>query len=110
MSTGVGRTGEVGRQDSVVARAGLDKPEEAGAEHGGGGDDELAAEGFDGGEGGLEFFAEDVGHGGAFGGDALEEEVVVVGHGGVVEDGGFAGLAGGHESDSLGVLVLEFGS
>lgn len=110
VGAGVGGAGEVGGQDAVVAGAGLDEPEEARAEHGGGGDDELAAEGFDGGEGGLEFAAEDVGHGGAGGGDALEEEVVVVSHGGVVEDGGLAGLAGGHEGDGLGVLVLELGS
>ena len=31
--------------------------------------------------------------------EAVEEEVVVEGHGGVVEEGGFVGLAGGFEEE-----------
>lgn len=110
MSARVRRSGEVSRQQAVVSRTGLDEPDESGAEHGGGGDDELEAEGLDGGEGGLELAAQLVGHGGALGGDALEEEVVVVGHGGVVEDGGLAGFAGRHEEDGLDVVGFELGA
>lgn len=110
VGAGVGRAGEVGGQQAVVAGAGLDQPHEAGAKHGGGGDDELEAEGLDRGEGGLEIAAEGVGHLGSRGGDALEEEVVVVRHGGVVEDGGLVGLAGSHESNGLGIFVLELGA
>lgn len=36
--------------------------------------------------------------------------MVVVRHGGVVEDGGLAGLASGKEADGFGIFVLEFGS
>lgn len=110
MGAGVGRAGEVGRQQAVVVDAGLDEPDEAGAEHGRGGDDELAAQRLDGGEARLELGADRVGHGRARGRYALEEEVVVVRHGGVVEDGGLAGLAGREEADGLGVLVFEFGA
>lgn len=95
VGSGVRRASEVGREDAEVTGAGFDEPDEAGAEHGGGGDDEFAAEGLDGGEGGLELVAEGVGHGCAGGRYALEEEVVVVCHGGVVEGGCLAGLAGG---------------
>lgn len=110
MSARVRRTSEVGGQKAVVARTGLDKPEETGTEHGGGCDDEFSAEGLDGGERSLELVAESIGHGGTGGGDALEEEVVVVGHGGIVEDGGLIRLAGCHESNCLCVLILEFGT
>lgn len=110
MGARVGRAGEIGGQQAVVAGAGLDEPQEARAEHGGGGGDELAAQGVDGGEGGLELAAQVLGHGRAGGGDALEEEVVVVGHGGVVEDGGLVGFAGGHEEDGFHVAVFEIGA
>lgn len=106
----VRRASEIGGQQAVVAGAGLDEPQEARAEHGRGGGDELAAQGVDGGEGGLELAAQVLGHGRAGGGDALEEEVVVVGHGGVVEDGGLVGFAGGHEEDGFHVAVFEIGA
>lgn len=110
MGARVGRSGEVRGQQAVVAGASLDEPQEARAEHGGSGGDELAAQGVDGGEGGLELAAKVLGHGRAVGGDALEEEVVVVGHGGVVEDGGLVGFAGGHEEDGFHVAVFEVGA
>lgn len=110
VGAGVRAAGEVGGQDAVVAGTRADEPDEARAEHGGGGDDELAAEGLDGGEAGLELLAQDVGHGRARGRDAVEEEVGVVCHGGPVEDGGLAGFSSGHEGDCLGVLVLELGA
>lgn len=53
--SGVGGAGHVGGQKAVVAWTALDEPDEAGTEHGGGGDDKLAAEGLDGGEAGFEF-------------------------------------------------------
>lgn len=110
VSAGVGRTGEVGGQKTVVARPGLDKPEETRTKHGGGCDDEFSAEGLDGGKRSLEFATESIGHGGAGGGDTLEEEVVVVRHGGIVEDGGLVGLSGCHESNGLCVFILELGA
>ena len=76
----VRRAGEVGGQQAVVAGPGADEPDEAGAEHGGRSKDELAAEGLHGREGGLELLAQDVGDRGRLRGDAVEEEVVVVGH------------------------------
>ncbi|CEI39148.1 unnamed protein product [Fusarium venenatum] len=110
VSAGVGRTGEVGGQKTVVARASLDKPEETGTKHGGGCDDKFSTEGLDGRERSLEFVAESIGHGGAGRGDTLEEEVVVVRHGGIVEDGGLVGLSSCHESNGLCVLILELGA
>ncbi len=110
MGAWVGRPGQVGRQHLVVAGAGPDEPDEARAEHGRGGHCELAAERLDGGEGGFELGAQGVGHGGAVGGEAVEEEVVVVGHGGVVEDGGLAGLAGCEEGYCFCVLFFELGA
>lgn len=40
----------------------------------------------------------------------VEEEVVVVRHGGVVEDVGELGVAGGGEDDGLCVFLLEVGA
>lgn len=44
------------------------------------------------------------------GGDAGEEELVVVGHGGVVEDVSLGGLTGGLDGDLLGCLAVMVGS
>ena len=107
VGTGVGASSEIGGEDLVLVGARLDQPDEAGAEHGRGGDNELAAEGLDGGKVELEVVTEGGGHGFAAGADALEEEVVVVGHGGVVEDGSLRRLTSGHDGDRLCVLVLE---
>lgn len=85
---------EVSREDAVVLVACLDEPDEARAEHGGGGEDHFAAEGVDGGEGVGELGGEGFGHGFRVRGDVLEEEVGVVRHGGVVEDGGLGGVLG----------------
>lgn len=110
MGTGIRRAGEVGRQDAVLAGARLDEPDEAGAEHGGRGEDEFALQRLDGGEGRLELLLEDLGHGRAGRRDAIEEEVGVVGHGGVVEDGCLVGLAGRHQRNRLGVFIFELGA
>jgi len=110
VSRGIGGTGEVGGEDGELGRGGLDEPDEAGAEHCRGGGDEFAAEGLDAAEGALEIAAEVGGHGVRVGGKVLEEEVVVVGHGGVVEDGGLGGLAGRGDEGRVGVLLLEFGA
>lgn len=107
---GVRRSGEVGGEDGEVGRGGLDEPDEAGAEHCRGGGDEFAAEGLDAAEGAFEVAAEVGGHGVRVGGEVLEEEVVVVGHGGVVEDGGLGGLAGRGDEGGVGVLLLKFGA
>lgn len=110
VGTWVGRAGEVGGQEAVVAGAGADEPDEARAEHGGGGEDELTAQGLDGGERKLKLGLEGVGHGGPRGCDAVEEEVGVVRHRGPIEDWGLVGLTGRHEGDGLCILVLKFGA
>ena len=88
MGARVGGAGDVGREKRVLAVFGLDEPDETGAEHGVGGCDEFAAQGVDRGEGGFETALEGRGHGGGVGREGGEEEVVVVCHGGVVEEGG----------------------
>lgn len=80
VGAGVGRAGQEGGQQRELAVLGLDEPDEARAEHGACGDDELAAQGFNGREGRLELFLQRDGDGGWVGGEAVEEEVVVVGH------------------------------
>lgn len=104
----VRRAGEVGAEDAVLRGPRADKPDEARAEHGAGGEDHFALEGLNRGEGRLELLLQDLGHGRAAGADAVKEEVVVVGHGRVVEDGRLVGLASRHQRNRLGVLVLEF--
>lgn len=97
-------TGEVGRQDAelvgahVVGVALADEPDEARAKHGVGGVEQVALEGLDAAKGGDELLAEVFGHVlvrvlATLGGDAFKVKVVVVGHGGVVEDGGVFCLA-----------------
>lgn len=48
-------------------------------------------------------------YGGVVRGEVLEEEVVVVGYRGVVEDGGLRGFVGGYDGYSFGVFIFEFG-
>lgn len=110
MGARVGGAGEVSGQKTIVTGAGTDKPNEAGAEHGGGSDDEFTFEGLDGGEGGLELLTQDIGHFGARRGDALEEEVIVMSHGRPVEDGRLIGFPGSEKGDGFGVFVLKLGS
>ena len=78
--------GNVCGEDGEFALLGLDKPDVARAEHGVGSGDEFAAEGLDGGEGLLEAALEGCWDGDGLGGEGGEEEVVVVCHGGVVEE------------------------
>lgn len=106
--------GEVGGEDLVsvwsAGEVGLDEPDEARAEHGRGGLDHLGFESLDRAEGPDQVALEIFGHGHlARWGDAVEEEVVVVRHAGVVEDGGILGFAGGGENNVLEVLGLEVG-
>lgn len=111
-------TGEVGRQDPkrvgarAVGVAVADQPDKPGAEHGVGGVEHVALEGFDAAKGGNELLVEVFGHVlirvlAAVGGDAFKVEVVVVGHGGVVEDGGVFCFAGGDEGDFFDGFVFE---
>lgn len=111
-------TGEVGRQNPkrvgarAVGVALADQPDEPGAEHGVGGVEHVALEGLDAAKGGDELLVEVFGHVlvgvfAAVGGDTLKVEVVVVGHGGVVEDGGVFCFAGGDEGDFFDGFVFE---
>ena len=114
VGAGVRRAGEVGGEHLVrVWSAGevrLDEPDEARTEHGRGGLDHLGFEGLDRAERSDQVALEVFGHGDlARWGDAVEEEVVVVGHAGVVEDGGILGFAGGGENNVLEVLGLKVG-
>ena len=81
------------------------QPDEAGSEHGVRSGEELALELFEGGEGGRELRLQGlIGLFGALlGGHAAEEEVVVVGHGGVVEKGGKGRLAGVFLNEGLDI-------
>lgn len=106
---GIGRAGDVGGEQRKLALLGLDEPDEARPEHGVRGGDELAAQRLDGGEGGLHPLLEGRGHGGRGGGEGREEEVVVVRHGGVVEEGGHGGLAGIFDEEVLGRAGVVFG-
>lgn len=65
----------------------FDDPDEARAEHGVGSFDHLDAQGVVAGEGVLDFQHEGAGGFGLLRGEAAEEDVVVAGHGGVVEEG-----------------------
>lgn len=87
MGAWVRGAGDVGGEERELAVLGLDEPDEAGAEHGVGGGDEFGAEGVDRGEGGFESALKGGGHGGRVGREGGEKEVVVVRHGGVVEEG-----------------------
>ena len=103
----VGRAGVVGTEDlhQTFALEVLGKPDETRAEHGVGGSQEVKLEGFDGGTGVDDVLGELFGDLGGGGGlrycqeslpenylrathNAVEEEVIVVGHRGVVEDRG----------------------
>ena len=95
-----GRSGKVRVQDTEACRVGivaLDEPSEAWAEEGGGSRNERLAEGSEGGEGVVDG-AEEVFRAGLRGAlrvrcQGAEHEVIVEGHGGVVEEGGFLGEA-----------------
>lgn len=111
-------SGKVGRQDPERVRARAvgvalaDQPDKAGAEHGVGGVEHVALEGFDAAKGGDELLVEVFGHVligilAAVGGDAFKVEVVVVGHGCVVEDGGVFCFAGGDEGDFFDGFVFK---
>lgn len=111
-----GRTSKVRRQDAEGARGalvGLHEPDEARAEHGVGGEEEGLAEGVEGGEVLVDEGREVVGGGGGERGvglDAAEEEVVVEGHGGEVEEVGAGGVAGDVHEEGFGVDVVVFGA
>lgn len=108
----------VGGQDApgALAACGLralgvlapDEPDEAGCEHGGGGVEEGGAQGVDGAESLDQALLEKVVatelHGRSA--EGLEEEVVVPGHAGVVEDGGVFRVARVLEQQGLDVCVL----
>ena len=115
--TRVGRTGVVGCEDGerVIIRAGdevslLYEPDEAGAEHGGCGGEEGGTEGFGGGKGFGNKGDHIGGHLGGVGGDGAEEEMVVVGHGSVVEERGVVGGTGVFEEDVFGYAVFIRGA
>ena len=59
-----------------------------------------------GGKGSADLLGKGGGHFGGIGGDGAEEEVVVVGHGGVVEKGSMVGGAGVFEEDVFGDAVF----
>lgn len=80
--------GDVCGEDGEFALLSLYEPDVAWTEHGVGGGDELAAEGLNGGEGLLKAALEGCWDCGGVGGECREEEVVVVCHGSVVEEGG----------------------
>lgn len=87
---GQGGAGKVGTQQLHLAfRVVLDDPDEAGAEHGVGGLNQLGTEDVEAGEGLFDLGPEGGGWFGPLRGEAGEEDVVVGGHGGVVEEGGF---------------------
>lgn len=88
----------------------LDKPDEARAEHGGRGGEESLPERVRGGERRGDLCNHVGRHGGWVGRYGAEEEVVVVGHGSVVEEGGVIGRAGVFEEDVLGYAILIRGT
>lgn len=94
MRTGVWRASQVCRQEAELLVIGLDKPDEARSEHGRGSGDHFAAKRLNGGEVLLEHLRERCRHGLWVRRKGLEEEVVVVRHRGVVEQGCFVALAG----------------
>jgi len=91
----------------------LHEPDEARAEHGVGGEEEGLAEGVERGEV-LVYERGELGGGGGgergVGLDAAEEEVVVEGHGGEVEEVGAGGVAGDLDEEGFGVDVVVFGA
>lgn len=103
-------SGEVGVEQPEAVGGGvadggaadLDEPDEARSEHGLGLDDELLAQGLDGGEGLGEGVAEGLGHGLRVGRQVLEEEVVVVGGRGVVEGQGVVGVGAARRGEDDG--------
>ena len=84
----------------------LDQPDEARAKHGICGGEKGGAEGLVGGERYRDLIGERGRHFGGIGRDGAEEEVVVVGHGSVVEEGGVVGGAGVFEEDVFSYTVL----
>ena len=86
----------------LPGRVGFQEPDEAGAEHGGGGGEEGFFEGVGGGEGGREALAEERGHGSWGWRERRHCVVRVPGHGGGVEEGGHGGVAGMGEEEVAG--------
>lgn len=89
----------------------LHQPDEARAEHGVGGREEGFLEGLERGEAFVYLWEEFGGYIGSSVGvvvDALEEEVVVEGHAGLVEAVGRHGVAGPLSDERLGILVLPY--
>lgn len=107
MGKGVRGTREIGRDDPVLLELGLNEPDKARAKHSASSMDKFLLKTLDGGEGSFEGHSKVVGHGGGFGGNATEEEMMIVRHRCPVEYGGLAGFAGGCEGYRLGILVLE---
>ena len=97
--------GDAGMVRRRVVR--LHEPDEGGAESGGGVREEGFAESGERAEGGGEVALQVFGDVGFVGREAGEEEVVVVCHGGVVEDVCFGGLAGGQDGEGFWVVVFE---
>lgn len=116
VGSGQRRAGEVGGEDSEVAElgvVGLYQPDEAWAEHGIGGVQESLLQGIEGREV-ASYLSCEVGRGlGCHVGitaDTTEEEVVVEGHAGNVEEICPGGVAGELDDERLGVLILVMGT
>lgn len=107
-------SGEVGGHDAEgdggTGKLGAHEPDESRAEHGHGGPDHLVAQGLDGAEVLVDVKEQLLAHLDGDRGKVVEEEVVVVRHGGVVEHVCELGVAGGGEDDGLDVFLLEFGA
>lgn len=98
----------VGTQDTEVAIGIDNEPHPAVTEHGVSRGEHFGLHGSGRSEGVRDVVEEGLGEVSFFGGERLEEEVVVVGLGGIVEDGGLVGLAGGHDGNVKSGLVFEF--
>lgn len=90
---------------------GLDEPDEARAEHAGGGEDHLVAQCLDGAKRLLQETLEWLGYRDLLEGEVLEEELIVVDHAGMVEDdrGFAAGVSGSKEQGIFDVFVFIIG-
>ena len=65
------------------------------------------SESLEGGKGSDEFLGEGIGNGGCGWGEALEEEMIVMCHAGIVESGRVIGISCEFEEDIFGVSVFE---
>lgn len=114
VSARVGGTGEVSghdaERDGLAGQLGADEPDETGTEHGHGGADHFVAQSVDGAKVLVDVVEQLVAHLDGLGREVVEEEVVVVRHGGVVEDVGELRVAGGGEDDGFGVFLLKVGA